>query len=115
MNKKYTLTDEAFVELMLTVIGDPDEDPCGYVDKISALHSLMHDIATEYPFIMMYRDKNEILTYFATLLMNYSNHDKRDVEIRLTEVEHGKIHWYLIADHEVLDAGLYIIDKDVPF
>lgn len=88
----------------------------GYTDKRSALHSLMHDVATEYPFLINYEDSGELLTYFATLLMNYSNHDKRDVELRLEEVEHlYKIRWCIIADHEILDCGDYIIDKDVPF
>lgn len=88
----------------------------GYADKHSALHSLMHDIITEYPCLMNYKDKNEILVYFATLLMNYSNHDKRDIELRLEEVEPlYRIRWCLIADHEILDCGNYIIDKDVPF
>lgn len=88
----------------------------GYTDKRSALHSLMNDIVAEYPSLMNYKDKNEILVFLATLLMNYSNHDKRDVELRLEEIEPlYKIRWYLIADHEILDCGAYIIDKDVPF
>ena len=28
----------------------------GYADKHSALHSLMHDIITEYPCLMNYKD-----------------------------------------------------------
>ena len=96
-----------------SIIAEPVQ---GYADKRSALRSLMHDIIAEYSFLMNYADKNEILTYFATLLMNYSNHDKRDVELRLEEVEPlYKIRWCLIADHEILDCGDYIIDKDVPF
>lgn len=87
----------------------------GFADKSSALKSIKLDIARSYPFVMHYTCKYEMLTYFATLLMNYSNHDKRDVEITLKEIEHGKIHWQLTADHEILDAGNYIIDKDVPF
>lgn len=101
---------------LINIANKPYIDEHGYADKRSALHSLMHDVATEYPFLINYEDSGELLTYFATLLMNYSNHDKRDVELRLEEVEHlYKIRWCLIADHEILDCGDYIIDKDVPF
>lgn len=87
----------------------------GFTDKSSALKSIKQDIAKSYPFVMCYSCKDEMLTIFATLFMNYSNHDKRDVEIALKEIEHGRIHWRLVADHDILDEGIYIIDKDVPF
>lgn len=86
-----------------------------YCDKMSALNSLKQEIASQHSFVMCYSCKDELLTSFATLLMDYSNHDKRDVEISLYEIEHGRIHWRLVADHEILDEGIYIIDKDVPF
>lgn len=108
--------NKELAENLINMANKPYIDEHGYTDKLSALHSLMTDIVAEYPFLMLYRDKNEIITSFATLLMNYSNHDKRDVELRLEEVEHlYKIRWCLIADHEILDCGDYIIDKDVPF
>lgn len=110
------LMDGAF--LMSDGIAEPIVSPYDiyFTDKSSALKSIKQDIAKLYPFVMCYACKDEMLTYFATLLMNYSNHDKRDVELRLEEVEHlYKIRWCLIADHEILDCGDYIIDKDVPF
>lgn len=117
--KSNGISDATFIEIRLNLEHGMYEIVETNMDdswtKSSALKSIKQDIARSYPFVMFYSCKDEMLTFFATLFMNYSNHDERDVEITLKEIEHGRIHWQLVADHEILDCGDYIIDKDVPF
>ena len=90
-------------------------DAEGVAVKKSALRSTANYFMKVYPALMNFANYREIATYFATLFINYSDHDKRDLDIQLFIGLDDKIKWMIFTDGEVIDSGTLIIDKDVPF
>ncbi len=104
------------VDVSATAKVEPMVPPLGVaITKKSAINAIAVDLVRNYPFLMNFANYKDIAIYFATLYINYSDHDKRDLDIQLTPRFTDRIAWMIYTDGEVIDSGILAIDKDVPF